>query len=82
MLKLNAKALGLTLGMVWGSAMFLLGLINLKTTLGSSILLGMSSLYVGYAPTIMGSVIGGVWGFLDAGVAGVIVAWLYNKLAK
>jgi hypothetical protein len=28
----------------------------------------------------MGSVIGAVWGFVDWGIAGVIFAWLYNKI--
>ena len=42
----------------------------------------MSTLYIGYKATILGSVIGGVWGFFDAGIGGLVVAWLYNKLAK
>jgi len=82
MLKLDAKALGLTLGIVWGSAMLLLGLINFGTTWGSGIILAMSTLYIGYAPTVLGSIIGGIWGFLDAGIAGIVVAWLYNELSK
>jgi hypothetical protein len=28
----------------------------------------------------MGSIIGAVWGFVDWGIAGVIFAWLYNKI--
>jgi hypothetical protein len=30
----------------------------------------------------MGSLIGAVWGFFDWGIAGVIFAWLYNKINK
>jgi hypothetical protein len=28
----------------------------------------------------MGSIIGAAWGFVDWGIAGVIFAWLYNKI--
>jgi hypothetical protein len=80
--RIDVKALGLTLGIVWGAAMFLLGLINMGRILGSGIIQAMSTLYVGYSPTIPGSIIGGIWGFLDAGIGGVVIAWLYNKLAK
>ena len=40
------------------------------------------TLYIGYKPTVLGSVLGGIWGFFDAGIGGVVVAWLYNMLAK
>jgi hypothetical protein len=30
----------------------------------------------------MGSLVGAVWGFFDWGIAGVIFAWLYNKINK
>jgi len=31
---------------------------------------------------ILGSIIVGIWGFLDAEIGGVVLAWLYNKIAK
>jgi len=82
MAKLDLKAFGLSLGIVWSFAMLSLGLINLGYHWGSSIVEVMSTLYIGYKPTILGSIIGGIWGFLDAGIGGFVVAWLYNKLAK
>ncbi len=82
MAKLDVKALGLTLGIVWGAAMFLLGLIGIYSSWGGGIQEIMSTLYIGYKPTFLGSIIGGIWGFIDAGIAGVVVAWLYNKLQK
>lgn len=42
----------------------------------------LSSLYIGYKATFLGSIIGATWGFIDAGIGGAIVGWLYNKLAK
>ena len=37
-------------------------------------------IYIGYNFTPMGSIIGALWGFVDWGIAGVIFAWLYNKI--
>jgi len=82
MVKLDIKAFGLSVGIVWGLAMFTLGLINTSGHWGSGIVEVMSTLYIGYKPTVLGSIIGGIWGFLDAGIGGVVVAWLYNKIAK
>ncbi len=82
MAKVDVKALGLTLGIVWGAAMFLLGLMVMFFNWGVAWVGLMSSLYIGYRATLLGSIIGGIWGFVDAGIAGVIIAWLYNKFAK
>lgn len=82
MAKVDVKALGLTLGIVWGAVMFILGIINMFLSWGGAIEELMSTLYIGYAPTFLGSIIGGIWGFIDAGIGGVIVGILYNKLAK
>lgn len=82
MAKVDAKALGLTLGIVWGAAMFLLGLMVIFFDWGAGWVNLMSSLYIGYKASFLGSIVGGIWGFIDAGIAGVIIGWLYNKLAK
>jgi len=82
MVKLDIKAFGLSLGIVWGVGMFLLGLMVLFCNWGSSLVGVMSSVYIGYKPTFLGSLIGGIWGFFDAGIGGAIIAWLYNKLQK
>lgn len=42
----------------------------------------ISSLYIGYGPSIVGAIIGAIWGFVDGYIAGVVIAWLYNKIAK
>ncbi len=82
MAKVDSKALGLSLGVVWGAAMFLLGLMVMFLNWGTAWVTLMSSLYIGYKPTFLGSIIGGVWGFIDAGIGGIVVAWLYNKFQK
>ncbi len=82
MAKLNVKAFGLACGITWGAGMFLLGILNMTLGWGGLFEEIMSSFYLGYQPTILGSIIGGIWGFFDAGIGGLVLAWLYNKFAK
>lgn len=82
MAKLDVKAFGMALGITWGAAMFGLGVIDIFTAWGDVFGAIMSTVYIGYTPTFLGSIIGGVWGFCDAGIGGLVVAWLYNRLAK
>jgi len=39
----------------------------------------LSSVYIGYGPTFVGSISGAVWAFVDGLLFGVVVAWLYNR---
>ena len=82
MAKLDVRAFGLACGILWGFAMLVLGLINTFNTWGAEIEQLMATVYIGYKPTILGSIIGGIWGFLDAGIGGLIIAWLYNKFSR
>ncbi|MDP8266039.1 MAG: bacteriophage holin [Candidatus Aceula meridiana] len=82
MAKLDVKAFGLACGILWAAVMLILGIINIFCGWGSELSKMMASLYIGYKPTILGSLIGAAWGFADAGIGGVALAWLYNKLAK
>ena len=80
--KLNVKAFGLACGVLWGGGMLIMGLVDTVSTWGDAWGSVMASVYLGYAPTIGGSIIGGIWGFLDAGIGGLLLAWLYNKFSK
>ena len=42
----------------------------------------LSSVYIGYSPTFVGSITGAVWGFVDGFIGGVLIAWLYNKFVS
>ena len=79
--KLDVKAFGLSAGIIWGAAVFLTGLAAMQGYAVEFMNL-IASVYPGYTATFGGSVIGGIIGFVDMGVGGVIFAWLYNKLAK
>jgi hypothetical protein len=49
--------------------------------LGRKVVEVLSSLYLGFASTFWGGVIGGLWGFADAFLAGLLFALLYNAFA-
>ena len=82
MAKVDVKALGLALGIIWSATMLLMGLCSMVFDYCTFMVDIFSSLYIGYKATILGSVIGAIWGFIDAGIFGLLIGWLYNKLAK
>ena len=79
--KLNAKALGLAMGILWGASVLLMGLMSLFCSWSLAFVEFMAPMYVGYDATILGALIGTLWAFVDAFVGGWLLAWLYNKLA-
>lgn len=76
--KLNPVGLGLSLGVIWGVSIFIMGLLAYHFSYGKPFVEMMSAIYLGFAPSVMGSVIGGVIGFVDAFIGGFLIAWLYN----
>jgi hypothetical protein len=83
-MKFDVKAMALTIGLLWGAAMFLTGTANLIWDgYGEDFLDVMASGYPGYDATAsFGQVIvGTLYGLLDGTVGGAVVAWLYNRLA-
>jgi len=79
--QLHVLSFGLALGVTWGLGIFILGIVNYFSIWGVEVLGSLATLYIGYAPTILGSVLGAIWGFVDAFIGGVIIAWLYNKFS-
>ncbi len=79
--KLSVKALAIGLGVSWGAYVFLLGLMALFG-LGTKVVEILASVYIGYSPTFIGSIIGAVWGFIDGAIGGAIIALIYNAVIK
>jgi hypothetical protein len=81
-MKLNTKAFSLTCGIVWGLGLFFLTwwMIAFGGATGEKTIIG--KIYIGYSVSAAGSLIGLVWGFVDALIGGAIFAWLYNLIAK
>ena len=80
-MKINPLALGLSLGIVWGLALFLTTWLCYFTGYGKMFLdVLAASIYPGFTVSPPGSFLGFVYGFVDLAVMGTLVAWLYNKL--
>ncbi len=79
--KLSPLALGLSLGVIWGASVLLMGLLAHYFAYGTAFVSAMGVVYIGYEPSIAGSLIGALFGFIDALVAGILIAWLYNIFA-
>ncbi|HMB17366.1 MAG TPA: bacteriophage holin [Candidatus Paceibacterota bacterium] len=80
MKKINTKALAVSGGLIWGVLMFLTTLLSITTGYGTEMLEIFKSIYPGYSITLVGSVVGFVYGFFDLFIAFGIFGWLYNKL--
>src|SRR4030043_1036224 len=78
-LKLKPFALGLSLGIVWGSILFITTWLSFFTGYGKLFLEVLAgSVYPGYTISPTGSIIGFLYGFTDLLILGTIVGWLYN----
>jgi len=80
--KLKVLGLGFALGMTWGLSMLILGWTSWLWDWGTGLVTVMSSLYLGYEPTFIGGVIGGIWGFFDCLIGGILIAWFYNMYCR
>jgi hypothetical protein len=79
--KLNVKALALALGVTWSLFVLCIGWAA-GFGWGIRMVEVMSSVYIGYAPSFLGGIIGALWGFFDGAVGGLIVALVYNSIVK
>jgi hypothetical protein len=81
-MKLNVKAFALAGGILWGASILILTWLEIAGY-GDMIAAGIvRNYYIGYSLTPLGSLIGAVYGFFDAGIGCAVFALLYNKLAK
>lgn len=78
--KLNIKALAFGLGVSWAFAMLFLGWASMFGW-GTKLVEVMASVYIGYAPSFLGGIIGAIWGFFDGAIGGAIIAYAYNNVA-
>lgn len=79
--KCQPLALGVAIGVLW--AIYVAGLaIVAMFDWGTGLVAPLASLYIGFGASIAGAIIGAIWAFFDGFVAGVIIAWIYNAVAK
>ena len=83
-MKLNARALGFTIGVIWGLVVLLVTIASLWTarSYGRHFLYMLASIYPGYAISKTGAMLGLCYGFADGFIFGWLTAKLYNFFAK
>ncbi|MEQ8652070.1 MAG: bacteriophage holin [Kiloniellales bacterium] len=77
---LGCISFGLAVGITAGVLVFLLGTAASIFGWGVPLAVTLASVFVGFGPTLVGSVAGAVWAFASGFFVGVLVAWLYNRL--
>jgi hypothetical protein len=82
-MKLRSLALGISLGTVWGTALFLTTWLSYFTGYARLFLEALpGSLYPGYTISPHGSLVALLYGFVDLLVMGLISGWLYNRFIE
>jgi len=82
-LLLNAKVLGLALGLLFGLGIFIATnwlVIKGGEPVGSHLRL-LSQYFIGYRVSFLGSFIGFAYGFAVGTISGALIGWIYNKIA-
>lgn len=83
-MRLSPIALAVTLAILWGGSILLVGLISLGApSFGAAYLGTMSSFHPGFqaSHTVLDVLVGTLAGIVDGAIAGFLLAWLYNWLA-
>jgi len=81
-LLLNAKVVGLTLGVILGLGVFVATnwlVIKGGERVGPHLIL-LSQYFIGYKVTFWGSFIGAAYGFALGTICGALMGWIYNKI--
>lgn len=76
--RLSKLSLGLSLGILWGLTMLIMGWIATCCPYGGDFVSAFGTVYLGYAATFWGAVLGAIWGFFDFFIFGFLIAWIYN----
>ena len=80
-MKISAIALALTLGLLWGLAMAIVGIANsLNPAYGGALIEALGSVYPGYegSGTAGDVAVGIMYGVIDGTLAGWVIASVYN----
>ena len=78
---LGVVSFGLALGTTAALVVFLIGVTTAFFGWGILVVQVLSTLLIGYEPSFVGAVAGAVWAFVDGFIAGMFLAWLYNRFA-
>ncbi len=81
-LRLNAKILGLVIGILLGLAIFIMTnwlVIKGGDPVGPHLEL-LRQFFIGYRVSFLGSIIGFAYGFAVGTFSGAMIGWIYNRI--
>jgi len=81
-MEIRKRALGLSIGLLWGLAILFSTWWFIIMGIRGDILRNLQALYYGYSISWGGSFIGFFCGFVDGFIAGLLIAWFYGKFSK
>ena len=79
--KINSFSLGLAIGFAEGLYFMVFAWLGWLTGYGVQLIDQLSTVMIGYEPSLIGGIIGGALGFIDGFIFGLIVAFIYNLLS-
>ena len=80
-MRISPPALALTLGVLWGAAMLIIGVAHaMIPSYGAGFFDVMGSVYPGIegSDTLGDVLLGAVYGLVDGALGGLLIAWVYN----
>lgn len=80
--KLRIIPLAVSLCVTWSFFLLCIGWAAWLLDWGGELVKVVGSLYIGFEPTLLGGIIGALWGLADGAVAGIIIALIYNLMVK
>lgn len=80
-MKISPKALGLTLGIMYGLCLGAMTLFSVYFDWLTPLTALVVGVYPYYEVTLIGALIGAIWGFVDGFIGGLIFGWIYNFFA-
>jgi hypothetical protein len=84
-MKVDVRSMAITSGLLWGTAVLAVGLVNvIKPHYGRRFLRMVSSIYPGYQArsNAADAMVGAGYALLDGAIGGAIFAALYNRIEK
>lgn len=81
MTSLNIRALALSFATIWGLTVLFLGITSMFGW-GIDIVAVLGTFYLGYAPTILGAIIGTIWAFVNGIITAMIFGYLYRAFSS
>lgn len=80
--RLSVCGLAVAFALVSALGTLVLGVLAHLFGWGADMVVLISTMYIGYAATAKGILFGVLWALLDGFVWGLLVAWIYNMVAK